>query len=153
MSTEANAGGTRPPRGPATGVWRRTLSRIPTLFGRLVYLASLRNQANGLYEHNSLSQMVGRERADETLRVSHGEVFRDWLCLTLEQQKADLEEYLGELSERSAGTRESLLLAPYGDLTPDAARPVERELYLTDLQTLMELLRRGYDGACSGTES
>jgi len=32
-----------PAAGPAAEVWRKTLQRIPTHFGRLVFLASLRD--------------------------------------------------------------------------------------------------------------
>jgi hypothetical protein len=153
MSTEANSGGTRSLLGPAAGVWRHTLSRIPTLFGKLVYVASLHKQDSGLYEHDRLSQMLGKERADQTLRESHMEVFRDWLCLTLERQKADLAEYLAGLPVVSRDNRDPLHLGSYVDLTPDTARSVERELYLMDLQTLLELLRHGYDAACPQLES
>ncbi len=87
----------RSSQAPAADLWRHTLARIPTLFGRLVYLSSLLSQNSGLYEHPALAQMFGDEQADETLRRSHARVFQDWLCLNLEQQKADLLEYLAEL--------------------------------------------------------
>ena len=35
--------------------WRRTLAGVPTLPGRLEYLASLRNAHSGQYEHFGLS--------------------------------------------------------------------------------------------------
>src|ERR1700722_5899908 len=97
MSTEKPSPETRSPQAPAADLWRHTLARIPTLFGRLVYLSSLLSQNSGLYEHPALSQMFGEEQADETLRRSHARVFQDWLCLNLEQQKADLLEYLAEM--------------------------------------------------------
>src|SRR5438270_3121880 len=74
-------------RGPAADLWRHTLSKLPTFFGRLEYLSSLRNPNSGLYEHHGLGQMFGYENADETLRRSHLEVFHEWLCLSLERQK------------------------------------------------------------------
>ncbi len=33
-------------RGAASDLWRHTLSQIPTVFGRLVYLSSLRERGN-----------------------------------------------------------------------------------------------------------
>jgi hypothetical protein len=34
-------------RAPGTLLWRRTVSQIPTVFGRMVFLASLRDAATG----------------------------------------------------------------------------------------------------------
>ncbi len=139
---------------PATDLWRHTLARVPTLFGRLVYLASLRNLNSGLYEHGGLAQMFGDEQASETLRRSHLQVFQDWLCLNLEQQKADLQEYLGELPGPPAAVlREWLQLAPYRNLVPAAAQDVERQLYLSDLETLLTVLRHEYGAVSPDRES
>lgn len=131
-----------PTGGPAAVLWRKTLSRIPTHFGRLVFLSCLRDASTGQYSHPPLSQMVGREITDRTLRHSHHEIFSEWLGFTLAQQKADLDEYL--MASHSA-----LDLAPYRDLAPGTAHQVERQLYLTDLETLLELLRFERGGAYS----
>src|SRR5216683_4844157 len=40
-------------RGAANDLWRHTLSQIPAVFGRMVYLAGLRN-GRGRYEHHGL---------------------------------------------------------------------------------------------------
>ncbi len=143
MNAGKSGAETRAYQGPAPDLWRHTLARIPTLFGRLVYLSSLRNQNNGVYEHGGLAQMFGEEQASETLRRSHCQIFQDWLCLNLEQQKADLQEYLADLPGSPAvvlaNWREA---APYRNLTPLAAQDVERQLYLSDLEMLLEMLRR-----------
>jgi len=140
--------------GPANEVWRHTLARISTLFGRLVYLSSLRNQDSGLYEHHGLAQMFGDEQTAETLRRSHARVFQEWLCLNLEQQKADLQEYLSELPGNPAAVLGTWLReAPYRNLVPTAAQNVERELYLADLETLLTLLKHEYGAASLDPES
>lgn len=133
-------------RGPAAELWRRTLSQIPTQFGRLVYLASLRDGATGRYAHPALSHLMDAEDADRMLCHSHHQVFSGWLRFSLEEQKMDLEEYL-----RAGGGPAH---APhYGDLVPRTARSVERELYLTDLETLLELLKFENGGAFSIPEA
>ena len=120
--------------GPAAEVWRKTLQRIPTQFGRLHFLASLRDVLTGEYSHPPLSQLVGREITDRTLRHSHHEIFARWLSLSLERQKADLDEYLA-----SSGAPAEL--SAYRALAPATAHQVEQQLYLTDLETLLELVR------------
>ena len=120
---------------PAGDVWRKTLSQIPTLFGRLVYLASFWDPERNRYEHPMLSSMLGIQDADRTLCHSHHQAFTRWISSSLAEQKADLEAYV-----RAGGDR-SRLLQQYRNLVPDKAREVERQLYLTDLETLMALLR------------
>ena len=118
-------------------VWRKTLSQIPTVFGRLVYLASLRDEGTNRYDHASLSRLLGPEDADRTLCHSHHQVFSQWIGFSLAEQKADLDDYV-----RAVGGRKHLL-QQYRNLVPPTAREVERQLYLTDLETLVELLRYG----------
>jgi hypothetical protein len=133
-------------RAPGAELWRRTLLQIPTLFGRLVFLASLRDPATGHYYHQGLAQSLGAEDADRSLCNSHHQVFQQWLGFSLSEQKADLDEYL------SFGTAPRYAL-PYRKLVPPTARDVERQLYLTDLDTLLELLRFEHGGAFSIPEA
>ena len=114
--------------------------QIPTVFGRLVYLASLRDEATNRYFHASLCSLLGPEDADRTLCHSHHQVFSQWIACSLAEQKADLDQYVGE----TAGWKH--LLQHYRNLVPPTARDVERQLYLTDLETLVELLRYGNGG-------
>ena len=130
---------------PAAEVWRRTLSQIPTLFGRLVFLSSLRDADSGRYFHDSLANLSGAEDADRTLRSSHQQVFQQWISAGLADQKSDLDEYLAA----AGGPRYAL---PYRNLVPAGAREVERQLYLTDLETLLELLRYE-NGAASSAQT
>lgn len=132
-------------RGAAADVWRRTLSQIPTVFGRLVYLASLRDPNSGRYEHFGLAQMFGEDEADRALRMSHLEAFSRWLSFTLEQQKDDLDRYLAGLHRDPRTVLETWSrVQPYRNLIPATAPETERRLYLADLETLLEVLRSEY---------
>ena len=132
-------------RGPAADLWRNTLAQIPSLFGRLVYLSSLRDQNTGRYEHHGLTQVFGETEANEALHESHNKTFAEWLTYTLEQQKADLDLYLSTFDANKQTILETWIrLAPYRNLVPTSAREVERRLYITDLEALLELLKNEY---------
>ena len=132
-------------RGPASDLWRNTLSQIPTVFGRLIYLSALRGPNSGVYEHHGLSLVFGPRAANEALRRSHEETFREWLGFGLEQQKADLDLYLtGLVDERAAVVDTWLRLNPYRNLMPLSARATEQELFLVDFKALLEILRNAY---------
>jgi len=126
-------------------LWRHTLSQIPSIYGRLVYLASLRNANTGRYEHHGLALIYGEEESDLVLRQSHVHAFREWINYGLEQQKADLDLYLSALStDKKTVVDTWLRLAPYRNMLPGSARTQERKLYLTDLETLLWLLRNEF---------
>ena len=112
---------------------RTILAQVPTVFGRLVYLSQLRDSA-GIYSHPVLNELVGSSEADRTLCHCHHQVFRRWIGFNLAEQKAELDEYLG------SSTR-WVDLEFCRSLIPQTAHEVERLLYLTDLETLLLLLR------------
>lgn len=119
--------------GPASDTCRRILAQIPTRLGRMAFLSSLRDPLTGRYAHPSLVQSFGREIADRSLSHSHHEIFMEWLRLNLADQKADLDDHL-----RIAGIPASALA--YRDLVPASAHEVERQLYLTDLEVILQMI-------------
>ena len=130
--------GSRAATGPAVDLWRRTLAQIPTHFGRLVFVAGHRD-AGGSYVYRPLVETLGREITDRTLANSHYTVFSEWIACSLSAQKADLDEYV-----RDCGVE---ALTRYRDFVPAHAHDVERQLYLTDLETLLTMLR--YDSGAT----
>jgi hypothetical protein len=130
------------PRGPAADLWRHTLSQIPSTFGKLVYLASLRDTNTAEYLHHGLAAVFGHDEANKAMRQSHEEAFHEWLQFSLEQQRLDLELYVAGLEPaRSKIVATWTKLEPYRNLPPDSAREVEKELFLGDLETLLSLMR------------
>ncbi len=122
-------------------LWRRTLTQIPTVFGKLVYLASLRDSNHGGYEHHGLALIHGELEASRTLLESHERTFSEWLQFDLERQKADLDLYLSSLMiDRRTVIGTWLRLRPYANLAPVSAKPVEKQLYLADLEALLGLV-------------
>ncbi|MFN7938900.1 MAG: hypothetical protein U0R19_36565 [Bryobacteraceae bacterium] len=132
--------------GAAPDLWRHTLSQIPSQFGRLVYLSSLRDANTGQYRHHGLAAVFGEDEADRAMRLSHEEAFGGWLEWGLEQQKADLELYVAGLEpERKKVVETWSRLEPYRNLPPARSEGVEKELFLTDLETLLSLMRNELD--------
>lgn len=129
-------------RGAPSDLWRNTLSRIPTLFGKIMYLASVRGSETGRYEHHGLALLFGDKAADTALRRSHEECFNKWLALPLEAQKADLDQYLlGHAADRKTVIDTWLRLAPYRTAPPASSRPSERRLFVVDFEALLQILR------------
>lgn len=127
----------------ATDLWRHTLSQIETVFGRLEYLSTLRNHHTGRYEHYGLEQRVGAERSEATLRRSHEALFMDWLGFALETQKGEIEVYLSTREETVEEILSSWLrVRPFNTWVPASARNAERQLFLSDLNVVLELIRR-----------
>jgi len=136
-------------RSPDADLWRHTLSQIPTIFGRLVYLTSLRDPNTGVYQHYGLGQQFGEAEADEVLRDSHRKAFAEWISSSLEQQKADLDLYLAGIDgDKKAILETWIRLKPYRNLMPASVLQVEETLYLSDLETLLKLLMNVHGVAC-----
>jgi len=129
-------------------LWRNTLSRIESIFGRLSYLASLRDPNSGRYEHHGLALVFGADEAHKGLRQSHSEVFAEWLQLDLEAQHADLALYFSGLGEdRSTVIATWQQVKHYQTLVPSSIRGLERRLYMANLAVLIQLMGNE-DRAC-----
>ena len=123
-------------------VWGRTLTQVPTTFGKIAYLSSLRSEHSGRYRHYGLAQLYGEETSDQVLRESHEQVFATWLSYSLEEQRSDLEQYFGELEEdRRTVLSTWLALRPYRALAPAAAGAAEQYLFNSDLELILDLLQ------------
>ncbi|MDQ2949090.1 MAG: hypothetical protein M3Y27_24655 [Acidobacteriota bacterium] len=132
-------------RDAGSDLWRHTLSRIPSVFGRLVYLSSLRNPNNARYRHDGLALVFGEDEANRALRKGHNHAFAEWLTFNIEEQKADLDLYLsGLLEEKHTVLNSWINLAHHRSLIPNSAKSVERRLYLADFQAILELVRNEY---------
>ena len=86
-------------RSATADLFKNTLSRIPTLFGRLAYMASLRDSNSGVYRHHGLASIFGRDESRRALSQSHQTVFQEWLNLPLADKRDDLSAYLSGLDD------------------------------------------------------
>ena len=118
-----------------------TLQQLPSVTGRLAYLASLRDPATNQYRHLVLDRLVYPQAMDRLLRTAHRDVFYQWLSHNVVQHRGDVIRYFGLESSENYGllrrVRDSRSLET---LPPPDAAPHERELFMSDLLVLFQSL-------------
>lgn len=119
----------------------RSLAAIPTDFGRLLYLSSLRDLASGRYVHEGLLAMYPEAAVQQGLAFCHQEIFFRVLEAPLEHQEWDLRSCVagleGEFWGKLARWRETQF---YRLLVPADVPPYLRELFHARVGTLLDLL-------------
>jgi hypothetical protein len=73
----------------------RTLAVIATDYGRLFYVASLRDLASGRYRHEGLMALYSEAAVQQALAHCHEELFERVLETPLAEQEGDLRASLG----------------------------------------------------------
>lgn len=126
-------------------LWIHTLSQIPTQFGKLQYLSSLRDPNTGTYEHHGLALLFGEKEAAKAMRQNHKRTFAEWLNMDLASQEGDLAEYFaGVGGNMTAILRSWDVLEPWKQYVPSGVMASEKALYAADLRTLVSLLKSRY---------
>lgn len=139
-------------RSAAADLWKHTLSRLPTISGRLTYLAGLRDSNSGIYRHHGLSDVFGRDESARALRDSHEQTFLEWLSLTMEEKNGDLGRYLDALEDPASTVVEHWLSSRiYETFVPVSAHEMERALFCRDLEALLETIRNAPAAAHQGS--
>ena len=119
----------------------RTLAAIPTEFGKLLYLTSLRDLASGVYFHEGLSALYPEPAVQQGLQFCHEELFFRILELPLEQQEGDLRlcishlegEFWGKVSRWKQTELHRLLV-------PGNVPAYLRELFHANVGALLQVL-------------
>ena len=141
-------------RRPIEDLWRVTLSQIPSLLGRLVYLSSLRDPNTGTYSHYGLALRCSSEEADDAIRTSHEHGFEQWLLLKVTEQREDCELYWSSLLEdRRLVAQMWIQTESYRTLFPASASPAQRLDFNAHMEILLEWLRNVYDGAADDRDA
>ena len=125
---------------PYSELVRAAVSKIPSVFGRLSYVASFRDAGSGLYTHGDEPGTPEARETDEVLLKAHQEVFNAWLCLSLEEQAADLAEYLWKLlPDQGQPLRKWMQEVPYLQLIPRGALQAQQQLFRSDLELVLRI--------------
>jgi hypothetical protein len=129
----------------ADEIWLRDVSRIETSYGRLVYLAGLRDPNTGRYEHYGTGP-ADRAIANRSLKHIHELIFTEWIGFPLEKKMSDVEHYLDSIIglDRSELIDAWLRLTPYKNLVPASIQGPERRKHISDFEAILGLLKNVY---------
>ncbi len=114
-----------------------------TYFGRLIYLASLRDNSTGRYYHEGIRvRYSNKEAMHEALSLCHENCFSGFLKLSLEEQTQEVREVL----ESHGGLTKDLIktwrrLRPFEILHPERCHPVEQDLFSRNMDIILKVLR------------
>ncbi len=125
----------------------RDLSRIETSYGKLVYLAGLRNPDTGRYDYFGAVRNAQEDvEASRTLRKVHEQVFKEWVRYSLRDKKTDIELYISGIGQvdRVQLIDAWLRLTPYKNLVPASIQGPEREKHVSDFEAILGLLKNVY---------
>src|ERR1700691_394459 len=118
------------------------LSPSPSIFGRLVLLADLRD-----HDTNPLAaELYGKAQIDEALERKHREIFFAWLCLSWAAEMEEVADYLADQAGIQDATIAQLVHRwtqekLYEKLRPTVASEAERELFSSGLRAILQLLQ------------
>jgi hypothetical protein len=121
----------------------RSLNAAGGNFARLVFVGSLRDAYTGRYLHEGWGQVAPAEEVHRSLRTVHQEIFAAVLRLSLLDLAKELRMHFQSLAQPERETAELWLeTEPFRDLMPQGCARSLRELFVSQIRTALEVLRR-----------
>jgi hypothetical protein len=118
-----------------------SLEHLVTGFCKLAFLSAVRDPYTGRYLHEGWTMMGSKEEIHQLLRSRHLEIF-DVVCdLSISQFCGELQYYLSRLPVPCDGTaRLWSELEPYREMIPQGACAGEREFFVSQIRTALDVL-------------
>ena len=117
-------------------------SRIPSIFGKLALLASLRDEHTGHYGDPLVVVLYGRKQTEDCLKHKHAETFFAWLRLALAAQTVDLTTCLTCWEDDQNPFTTSWFDERLPEkLIPGAASEMEHALFMGNLRAAFDSLK------------
>jgi len=154
VGKSANVAGQMGPSSVAAWEVQSAINRIESLIAQLVFVTGFRDPNSGIYHFTSGLKDPAPAEIDHFLRSLHEDAFVKWLNFRLEEQRADLELYFSNLPcGKVVAIQTWLNLESYRQLMPASADPIERQLFLSDLEVLLRLMADSLAGSLTGLEN
>jgi hypothetical protein len=121
----------------------RTLAAIASEYGKLIYLASLRDLASGGYRHEGLETLYPARAVQEALLQAHREVCARIMEMPLAQQEKDLINCWQGFDTAPEGlTGNWSELEAYRTLMPFGLPEYMRTLFCSNIETLISIFEK-----------
>jgi hypothetical protein len=121
----------------------RAVHSADTAFERLVFLGSLRDFYTGRYIHDGWTQMATPEDIHRVVEGVHQSSFESVLHLTIIELCKQLRFHFRSIKQPELATCNLWLeTQPFRILIPSRCSPPMRELFVSNIQTALEVLQR-----------
>jgi hypothetical protein len=117
------------------------LAPLPSLYQRLLHLASFRDQATGRYRNDRLAALYSDSAVQEALTSCHQEILERILETPLEFQENDLRQCLESMPEGFSGDLENWQMPDIESrLLPEQTPEYLKQLFRSNLRVLLQVL-------------
>lgn len=121
----------------------RALNSAGGAFARLVFLGSLRDAYSGRYLHEGWGEVASKEEVHSILLDTHNSLYLAVLRMPLLDLSRELRRHFQSINEAEGETVRLWLEAePFRDLVPLGCSAAVRELFVSQVRTALEVLRR-----------
>ncbi|MBZ5661830.1 MAG: hypothetical protein LAO08_15615 [Acidobacteriia bacterium] len=119
----------------------RTLAVIPSVFGRLYYVCTLKNPVTGKYEHDGLKEIYPENSVQEALAHCHAELFSRILETPLREQERDVRNSLETAGDELWSIVEAWRASrPYCAMCPEGMPTYLSELFSSNMDALLAII-------------